>query len=175
MNCDINVLFSGGLKWPLWKGHLTSKGVRNHRLRITDLCPQLGMLEYSFSPNTGEAETGGFLWVWGQPCLQCEFQDRQDCYTKKPCLKKLKTKLYVFSKTCIYILVSALSITVRIWRMSVSFSSGTQYLAIHINTQLSVGVKSRVTQVLRRLRRNESRSQPKKTAHCEFSSTIWKR
>ena len=28
------------------------------------------------------------LWVWGQPGLQSEFQDSQDCNTKKPCLEK---------------------------------------------------------------------------------------
>jgi hypothetical protein len=29
------------------------------------------------------------FWVWGQPGLQSEFQDRQD-YTEKPCLEKQK-------------------------------------------------------------------------------------
>ena len=40
-----------------------------------------------FNPSTWEAETGGSLWVWGQPGLQSEFQDSQD-YTEKPCLEK---------------------------------------------------------------------------------------
>ena len=28
------------------------------------------------------------LWVWGQPGLQSQFQNSQDCYTRKPCLNK---------------------------------------------------------------------------------------
>jgi hypothetical protein len=32
---------------------------------------------HAFSPGTGEAETDGSLWVWGQPGLYRDFQDSQ--------------------------------------------------------------------------------------------------
>jgi hypothetical protein len=32
---------------------------------------------HTFDPSTWEAETGGSLWVWGQPGLQSGFQDSQ--------------------------------------------------------------------------------------------------
>ena len=51
------------------------------------------MVVHAFNPSTWEAETGGFQGVQGQPGLQSEFQDSQNCYTEmlyteKPCLEK---------------------------------------------------------------------------------------
>ena len=43
---------------------------------------------YPFNPSTWETEAGGPLWVQGHPGLQSKFQDTQDCYTEKPCLKQ---------------------------------------------------------------------------------------
>lgn len=45
------------------------------------------MVGHTFTPSTQEAETGGFLWVWGQPGQQSEFQHSQD-YIEKPCFQK---------------------------------------------------------------------------------------
>lgn len=53
------------------------------------------MVAYYFNPSTREAETGGFLWVQGQPSLQWEFQDRHH-YTEKPHLKKAIYK-YIYT------------------------------------------------------------------------------
>jgi len=39
-----------------------------------------------FNPSTEEAETGGSLWLRGQPGLQNKLQGSQG-YTKKPCLE----------------------------------------------------------------------------------------
>jgi hypothetical protein len=35
------------------------------------------MVVHTFTPNTQEAEAGRFLWVWYQPDLQSELQDKQ--------------------------------------------------------------------------------------------------
>ena len=54
------------------------------------------LLENSFLPSSGgtrlsfqpwEAEAGGSLWIWGQTCLQSEFQDSQG-YREKPLSQK---------------------------------------------------------------------------------------
>ena len=47
---------------------------------------------HTFNPSTWEADAGGAQGVRGQPGLQSEFQDSQDCYTEKPCLEKPKKK-----------------------------------------------------------------------------------
>ena len=47
------------------------------------------MVVHTFSPSTWEVETGGFLWVQGQPILKSEFQDSQG-YTEKLYLNKPK-------------------------------------------------------------------------------------
>jgi hypothetical protein len=44
---------------------------------------------HAFNPSTLEAEAGGSLWVWSQPCLPSELQDGQN-YAKKPCLRRKK-------------------------------------------------------------------------------------
>ena len=44
-------------------------------------------------PALGRLRQVGF-WVQGQPGLQSDFQDSQDCYTKKPCLKTTTTDNY---------------------------------------------------------------------------------
>jgi hypothetical protein len=50
----------------------------------------------AFNASSWEAEAGGFLWVWGQPALQREFQDSLS-YLEKPCLKtKIKNKIMKF-------------------------------------------------------------------------------
>jgi hypothetical protein len=41
---------------------------------------------FNLSTEHGVGGTQKDLWVWGQPDLQSEFQDRQG-YTEKPCLK----------------------------------------------------------------------------------------
>ncbi|EGW02589.1 hypothetical protein I79_018095 [Cricetulus griseus] len=46
------------------------------------------LVVHTCNPSTWEAGVGGSLGVQGQPDLQSEFQDSQDCYTKKLCLKK---------------------------------------------------------------------------------------
>lgn len=43
---------------------------------------------HDFHPSTLERKKGGFLWIWGQQGLQSEFQDNQDCNTKKTWLTK---------------------------------------------------------------------------------------
>jgi hypothetical protein len=48
-------------------------------------------MTHTFKPSTQEADTGGSLWVQGQPGLQIEFQYSQG-YTEKPGLKKKKKK-----------------------------------------------------------------------------------
>lgn len=51
-------------------------------------------------PSIPEAEAGQYL--WGQPGLQIELQDNQDCYTEKPCLEALhspKKDSQIFSRT----------------------------------------------------------------------------
>ena len=35
-----------------------------------------------------EAEASVFLWVQGQPDLQSKFENNQNCYTEKLCLRK---------------------------------------------------------------------------------------
>ena len=47
-----------------------------------------GMVVQAFNPSAQKAETGGSQWVWGQPGLQSEFQDRLQSYTEKTCLEK---------------------------------------------------------------------------------------
>ena len=44
------------------------------------------VVAHAFQPTIWEAEAGTSLWVQGQPSLQSEFQDSQDCYTAKLCL-----------------------------------------------------------------------------------------
>ena len=61
------------------------------------------MVAYIFNPSTQEAEAGGSLWFWGQPGLHTEFQDSQDCFTEKLCLKKQtkqKTERIIVMKVC---------------------------------------------------------------------------
>ena len=55
---------------------------------------------HTFNPDTQQAEAGGSMWVQGQPGLQSEFQDSQDCYTEKPSLKKQKQKQDDFTYSC---------------------------------------------------------------------------
>ena len=50
------------------------------------------MVAHAFNPSTQEAEAGDTQWVQGQPGLQSEFQNSQDCNTEKPCLEKQKAK-----------------------------------------------------------------------------------
>jgi hypothetical protein len=45
------------------------------------------MMAHAFNPRTQEAETGGSLWVRGQPGLQSEFQDSWS-YREKASLRK---------------------------------------------------------------------------------------
>ena len=47
-------------------------------------------MEHSLNPSMQEAEAVGFMWVRGKPGLQSEFQSKQSCYKKNPCLKKRK-------------------------------------------------------------------------------------
>lgn len=54
-----------------------------------------------FHPSTWEAEADESLWVWGQPCVQSEFQDSHS-YIEKPCLgtkKKKKSLTNIKSRT----------------------------------------------------------------------------
>jgi hypothetical protein len=44
-------------------------------------------MTHTFNPSTWEAEADWSMWVRDQPGLQSQFQDSQDCYTEKPCLK----------------------------------------------------------------------------------------
>ena len=53
---------------------------------IKDGC-EPGTVAHAFNSSTQEAEAGRSL----TQGLQSEFQDSQDCYTEKPCLKKTKT------------------------------------------------------------------------------------
>jgi hypothetical protein len=50
------------------------------------------VVAHSFNPSTRETETGRSLCFPDQPGLQSKFQDSQDCYMEKPCLKKLKQR-----------------------------------------------------------------------------------
>ena len=50
------------------------------------------VMAQAFNPSTQEAEASESQWVQGQPGLQSEFQDSQDYYTEKPCLKKNRNK-----------------------------------------------------------------------------------
>lgn len=36
-------------------------------------------VSHAFNPSSWVAEAGGFQWVYGQPGLQCKFQDSQEC------------------------------------------------------------------------------------------------
>jgi hypothetical protein len=49
-------------------------------------------MAHTFNPRTQEAETGGSLWVQGQPSLQSKLQDSQG-YKEKPYLKKIINKM----------------------------------------------------------------------------------
>ena len=52
---------------------------------------QHGVVINTFNPSTLQSEADSYLWVLGQttrPNLQIEFQESQDCYTEKSCLKK---------------------------------------------------------------------------------------
>jgi hypothetical protein len=49
------------------------------------------MVAHTFKPSTKEVEAGRFLWVWGQPAVQSEFQDNQG-YTRDPVSKKKKNQ-----------------------------------------------------------------------------------
>ena len=42
---------------------------------------------HTFNPNTQKAETGGSLWVWGQPGQQSKFYNKQG-YQRYPVSKK---------------------------------------------------------------------------------------
>ena len=55
-----------------------------------------GVVAHTFNPSTQELEADGYLWVWGQPGLQSEFQDSQGNYTEKPCLEKKPVIVYVY-------------------------------------------------------------------------------
>ena len=48
--------------------------------------PSRETVVHAFNPSIQDAETGGSLWVQGQPGLQSQFQDSPG-YTKKSCLK----------------------------------------------------------------------------------------
>lgn len=48
------------------------------------------MVVHTFNPSAQEAEADEFLWVWGQPSPQREYQDSQDYTEEKPCLEKPK-------------------------------------------------------------------------------------
>lgn len=51
------------------------KHIAPHFLARTLL--ELGMMVHTFNPSNGEADTGEFLWVWGQFGVHGEFQDSQ--------------------------------------------------------------------------------------------------
>lgn len=58
-------MFSDGLKWPLWKGHLTLKGIETYRLRTTALqkhkfWPHSACLYDVYSLNSWELLSGSF-------------------------------------------------------------------------------------------------------------------
>jgi hypothetical protein len=55
------------------------------------------VVDQAFSPRSGEAETGWFLWVWGRLCPQSEFQN-----TGKSCLRK-KKKILQGNWVCLHI------------------------------------------------------------------------
>lgn len=63
---DIHVTFP----WEKPYKHITS-----HFLARTLL--KLGMMVHTFNPSNGEADTGGFLGVWGQFGMHSEFQESQ--------------------------------------------------------------------------------------------------
>jgi hypothetical protein len=50
-------------------------------------------MAHAFNPSTQRQKQADFF-VWGQPGLQSDFQDSQG-YTKKPCLEKQKTSVYL--------------------------------------------------------------------------------
>lgn len=53
------------------------------------------MVVHALNPTTQEAETGGFLWVQGQPGLHKELQENQS-YTERLNLKNQTTKSIAF-------------------------------------------------------------------------------
>lgn len=52
--------------------------------------------------NASTQEVGESLYIQGQPGLQSEFQDTQDCYTEKPCLGKRRVPIaFVIVGVCV--------------------------------------------------------------------------
>ena len=104
-SCTSNTSHVNGKAGNLGKGVVIINRARERSLLyLRCLCPkgiwnilpkniwsQL-VVVWDFNPNTWNTEAGGSLWVQGQPGLQSEFQDSQDCYTEKPCLKRTKNK-----------------------------------------------------------------------------------
>jgi hypothetical protein len=56
----------------------------------------LAVVAHTFKARTQEAKAGGSLWVWGQPGLQSEFQDRQG-YPEKT---KTSQRIIFWSNIC---------------------------------------------------------------------------
>lgn len=50
------------------------------------------MVAHIFNPSILQAEAGGSMRVWRQPCLQSKFQKSYSFYTKEPHLKEKKKK-----------------------------------------------------------------------------------
>lgn len=62
------------------------------------------MMANAFNTNTRETETGGSLWVQGQPDLQSKFHHRLQSYTEKPISKNQNKKRKKIKAICHHII-----------------------------------------------------------------------
>lgn len=70
-------------QFPVLRGKLTSM-INNNKIFPV-------VTAHTCNPSTQKSEADGSLWGQCQPDQESNFQDNQSCYTKNPCLKKLKS------------------------------------------------------------------------------------